>query len=98
MRKDAPFVWTEACEKSFTQLKSLLTEAPILAFPNFSRDFRLETDASGLGLGAVLSQEQPDGSIRPLAYASRTLQTHERNYAATKMEALGVVWVVKHFR
>jgi hypothetical protein len=97
-RKDVPFVWTDACEKSFAQLKSLLTEAPILAFPDFSREFRLETDASGLGLGAVLSQEQPDGSTRPLAYASRTLQPHKRNYAATEMEALGVVWAIKHFR
>ncbi len=52
----------------------------------------------GLGLGAVLSQEQPDGSTRPLAYASRTLQPHERNYAVTEMEALGVVWAIKHFR
>ena len=52
--EDASFIWTEACEKSFTWLKSLLTEAPILAFPKFSRDFCLEIDASGLGLGAGL--------------------------------------------
>ena len=97
-RKDAPFIWTDACEKAFVELKTLLTNAPILAFPNFSRDFHLETDASGLGLGAVLSQEQSDGTTRPIAYASRTLQPHERNYAATEMEALGVVWAVKHFR
>ena len=71
---------------------------PVLAFPNFTSDFHLETDASGLGLGAVLSQEQTDGTMRPLAYASRTLQPHECNYAATEMEALGVVWAVKHFQ
>ena len=56
-RKDVPFVCTEACEKAFALLKSLLTNAPVLTFPNFSVDFHLETDASGLGLGAVLSQE-----------------------------------------
>ena len=76
----------------------LLTQAPILAFPNFSRDFHLETDASRLGLGAVLSQGQDDGMMKPLAYASQTLQQHEQNYGATEMEALGVVWAIRHFR
>ena len=52
--KDVPFEWSDACEDVFTQLKMLLTQASILAFPNFSRDFHLEMDASGLGLGAIL--------------------------------------------
>ena len=94
-KKDAPFEWTTSCEDAFERLKLLLTTAPVLAFPDFSCDFHLETDASGLGLGAVISQEQADG---PIAYASRTLQSHERNYAATEMEALDVVWAVRHFR
>ena len=97
-RKDAEFLWSDSCEKAFVRLKTLLTQAPILAFPNFSLEFRLETDASGLGLGAVLSQEQEDGTVRPIAYASRTLQAHERNYGSTELEALGVVWAVRHFR
>ena len=50
----------------------------------------LETDASRLGRGALLSQKQEDGTIRPLAFASRTLQTHERNYGVTELEALAV--------
>lgn len=48
-----------------------------------------------MGLGAVLAQKQEDGSVRPVAYASRTLQQHEWNYRVT---ALGVVWAVRHFR
>ena len=75
----------------------ILTVAPILAFPNFSCDFYLETDASGLGLGAVLSQEQADGSVRPITFAGCTLKPHERNYAATEMEAFSTVWAVRHF-
>ena len=97
-RKDAPYEWSLDCEAAFAQLKSLLTNAPVLAYPQFGKEFLLETDASGVGLGAVLSQEQPDGTVRPIAFASRTLQPHEKNYGISELEALGVVWAVKHFR
>ena len=96
--KNAPFVWTPTCQQAFDKLKQLLTNAPVLAFPNFELDFILETDASGDGLGAVLAQKHQDGGIRPVAFASRTLQPHEKNYGATELEALGVVWAAKHFR
>lgn len=65
---------------------------------DLAKPFLLETDAWGTDLGAVLAQKQNDGSkrlIRPIAYASMDLQTHERNYRITE---LGVVWAVKHFR
>ena len=97
-RKNVDFVWLPACEKAFQNLKERLIEAPVLAFPAFDRGFLLDTNASGVGLGAVLAQKQVDGSIRPVAYASRTLQAHERRYGVTEMEALAVVWAVKHFR
>ena len=92
-----PFIWSPACKAAFEELKKRLVEAPVLVFPNFGRGFVLETDASGLGLGAVLAQEQEDGTTRPIAYASRTLQQHEKNYGSTELEGLGVVWAVKHF-
>ena len=95
-RKDTPFNWSPSCQEAFDPLKQLLTKTPVLALPNFEKDFRLETDASGAGLGAVLSQTSK-GVVRPVAYASRTLQPHEKNYGATELEALGVVWAVKHF-
>ena len=97
-RKDTAFDWTPKCEDAFNQLKAALTEAPVLAFPQFGRPFLLETDASGVGLGAVLSHVQDDSTNRPIAYASRTLQPHERNYGISELEALGVVWAIKHFR
>ena len=50
------------------------------AYPDFAKPFILETDASGAGLGAVLAQKQEDTSVCPLAYASRSLQSHEQNY------------------
>ena len=58
----------------------------------------LETDASIQGLGAVLSQRQADGKIHPIAYASRSLNTHERNYGITELETLGLVWAARLFR
>ena len=72
-------------------------DSSTLAFPDFGKEFVLETDASKAGLGAVLSQQQED-MLRPIAYASRSLQTHEQSYGVTEMEALAVVWAIKHFR
>jgi len=89
------FVWNK-CQEAFVQLKKLLTSAPVLVFPDF-KEFVLETDASGLGLGAVLAQEQESGCVAPITFASRTLQKHEQAYGVTELEALGVVWAVKHF-
>ena len=63
-KKDVPFLWTPACQSAFSKLKELLTSAPVLAYPDFSRPFILETDSSGAGLGAVLAQRQDDNSIR----------------------------------
>ena len=71
------FDWSPSCQEAFEGLKELLTRAPVLAFPDFSRDFLLETDASGVGHGAVLAQKREDGAVRPIAFASRTLQKHE---------------------
>ena len=97
-KKDVPFHWTAECEAAFDYLKSCLITTPVLAFPDFDRNFVLETDASILGLGAILSQIQEDGNLHPLAYASRSLSKSEKNYSATDLETLAVVWAVTHFR
>ena len=76
-RKNAIFQWTPACEAAMDRLKKKLTTAPILAFPFFDREFTVETDASISGLGAV---KQDDAKLHPVAYASRSLSTAERNY------------------
>ena len=81
----------------FERLKALLTSVPILCYPDFAKPVVLETDASGSGLGAVLAQQQDDGTVKPVAYASRSLQAHQKNYGITELEGLGVVWAIKHF-
>ena len=84
-------------QDAFCYLKQSLINAPDLEFSDFTQDFVLETDASGMGLGVILAQVHEDGTSYPIAYASRTLQQHERKYVATELEALGTVWAVKHF-
>ena len=54
-------------------------------------------DASGIGLGAILSQKQSDGEYHPIAYASRSLQRSEKNYGISELETLALVWAVKYF-
>ena len=96
-RKDTAFVWSTDCQAAFDSLRSHLTQAPVLAYPRVGKDFLIETDASGVGLGAVLSQVQVDRTIRSIAFASRTLQPHERTYDISEMEVLAAIWAVKHF-
>jgi len=96
-RKDAVFEWSKSCQEAFDTLKKYLTDSPVLAYPNFTESFRLETDACVKGLGAVLSQSQEDGQIHPVAYASRALSEPEKRYAVTELETLAVVWALNHF-
>ena len=95
--KGADFRWTKECEATFQLLKGKLVSAPVLAYPCFDKDFILETDASIMGLGAVLSQRQTDGLPHPVAFASRALAPAERNYGITDLETLAVVWALSHF-
>ena len=77
------FKWSEDCQRAFDSLKMSLITAPVLAYPDPSKPFILDTDASDAGIGAVLSQE--DGGLeRVIAYASRARTKQERKYATTK--------------
>ena len=95
--KNRAFKWSVQCQQAFQKLKDALVTAPVLAYPDFSKEFILTTDASDVGLGAVLSQYH-DGRERVVSYASRHLHKAERNYSATEKECLGVVWATEYFR
>ena len=95
--KARQFVWSDDCQEAFDELKARLQSAPVLSYPIPEGDFILDTDASGEGIGGVLSQIQ-DGEERVLAYASRKLSKAERNYCVTRRELLAVVVYLKNFR
>lgn len=96
-QKGRQWAWTEDCNNAFFELKKKLVSSPVLALPDFSLAFVLDTDASGDGVGAVLSQGV-GGKERVVAYASRALSRTEKKYCATRREMLAVVWASRHFR
>ncbi|CAC5392821.1 Retrovirus-related Pol polyprotein from transposon 297,Retrovirus-related Pol polyprotein from transposon 17.6,Transposon Ty3-I Gag-Pol polyprotein,Transposon Ty3-G Gag-Pol polyprotein,Retrovirus-related Pol polyprotein from transposon 412 [Mytilus coruscus] len=96
IEKCKKFEWTEACNCSFEHLKKLLISAPILGYPINDGGFILETDASNVGMGAVLSQIQ-DGEERVIGYFSKTFSKSERNYCVNRKELLAIVSAVKNF-
>ena len=88
--------WKGECQKAFDALRAALMTAPVLAYPDYTKPFVVETDASDKGLGAVLSQKQ-DGKLRVIAYASRGLRGAEKNmqnYSSMKLELLALKWAV----
>ena len=92
-QKEKPFQWTKACEKSFQELKDRLITAPVLTLPDIHKDFTVFCDASRQGLGCVLMQ---DGKV--VAYASRQLKEHEKNYPTHDLELAAVVHALKLWR
>ena len=97
LRKSKNFEWTDECQESFQRIKDCLVEAPILCCPDYSLPFSVQTDASGYGIGAVLSQPHPKGD-RVICYLSRSLSKQERKYSATELECLAVLWSIEKLR
>nr|ABA98580.1 retrotransposon protein, putative, Ty3-gypsy subclass [Oryza sativa Japonica Group] len=93
LQKDVKYKWSEECEQSFQELKSRLISAPILILPDPKKGFQVYCDASKLGLGCVLMQ---DGKV--VAYASRQLRPHEKNYPTHDIELAAVVHALKIWR
>ena len=92
-RKDQFFSWTNECEACFEDMKRRLTTAPVLAIPNTAKMFKVYCDASYQGLGCVLIQDK-----RLVAYTSRQLKVHEKNYSTHDLELVVVVFALKTWR
>ena len=97
-RKSERVSLSEEALEVLEALKQTCMNSPVLAFADYTKDFLLETGASE-GLGGVFSQKQEDGWFHLVAYGSRALTTHEKNYHSTKLGFLALKWAVtKHFK
>ena len=92
-KKSFPVKWGPEQQNAFDKLKGLCSQAPILAYADYKKLFRVYTDASEIGLGVVISQVQ-DGKEPVIAYASCTLNKAERRYDAHKLEFLALKWAI----
>ena len=97
LRKDEPWNWTEECQTSFLKIKDALTSTDVLAHYDPSLPLGLACDASSVGVGAVLFHKYPDGSERPIAYASKSLTSAEKHYSQIEQEALSIIFGVKKY-
>ena len=93
LQKNVRFEWSEKCQASFEKLKAFLTEAPVLTQPTYGKEYVIFSDASLNGLGCVLMQE---GKV--VAYASRKLKLHEKNYPTHDLELAAIVFTLKIWR
>jgi hypothetical protein len=96
-RKDVKFVWTPECQKAMDTMKDSLVKEPLLIYPDFTKPFIVQTDASGFAMGAVISQEVGKG-VQPIAYASKALLSYQRRYHAIEKECLAIRWATLHFK
>jgi hypothetical protein len=93
LNKGAKFIWDDKCEEAFHTLRAHLTTAPVLAQPKNTKPFDVYCDASGTGLGCVLMQDN-----QVIAYASRALRTHEKNYPTNDLELAAIIDALKIWR
>ena len=93
LQKNVKYKWSEKCQRSFDKLKAFLTEAPVLTQPTCGKEYVIFNDASLNGLRCVLMQE---GKV--VAYASRQLKSHEKNYPTHDLELAAIVFALKIWR
>jgi hypothetical protein len=93
LKKGAIFLSTTVHEQAFQTLKAALVSAPVLALPDFSKPFCVETDATGTGIGAVLTQ-----ASHPLAYLSKSLSPRSQGLSTYEKEHLAILLALDHWR
>ena len=98
MRKSEEFVWTDLCEQAWKKIKEQYQNAPILIAPRWDLEFHVHTDASNIAVGVMLAQNPTGKCDQPISYASRLLNSAERNYNTTEREALAMVYALNKYR
>lgn len=97
LRKDVEFLWDESCEEAFSTLKTALSTAPVLVYPDVTKPNIINCNASIAGIGYILAQEDSAGREHPICYGGRSLSAAEKNYSITHLECLALVESVKEF-
>ena len=97
-QKGVAYNWTTDCEAAFQKIKEAVSQDPVLIHPNPDKPFTLETDASGVAIGSILSQRHSDGYLHPVAYMSKSYNDAQRNYDTANKELLAIVESLKHWR
>jgi hypothetical protein len=93
LKKNVPFQWSPVVNTAFETLKNQLVQAPVLAVPDFSQQFVIETDASDLGIGAVLMQNQ-----HPVAYLSKALGPRNQALSVYEKECMAILLAIEKWR
>ena len=97
LEKDTKFYFDESCHKAFEEIKSRLVEAPIMAKPDWNREFEIMCDASDFAMGAVLGHKD-EKVFKAIYYASKTFNEAQENYSTTEKEMLAIVFACEKFR
>ena len=97
LRDGIKWKWSKSEEDAFAKLKDKLAKAPVLVHYQNNLPLKLDTDASQYGIGAVISHVFPNGEEKPIAFALRTLNKSERNYAQIEKQSLGIIFGIKKF-
>ena len=97
LKKDRRFVWSKECQDAFNKIKRLLISAPVLVAPSFSKSFTLTIDASDVGAGAVLMQEDFNGIDHPVSYFLCKFKDSQRNYSTSEKEILALLLALQHY-
>lgn len=91
------YVWSAECQTAFENVKALICNAPVLAAPQWDREFKIEVDASYVGAGAMLLQCDDLGVDKPVCYFSRKFNRHQLNYSVIEKETLALILALQHF-
>jgi hypothetical protein len=97
-KRDKKFEWTTECQEAFDTMKKQFTEELVLLMPNQSKPFQIESDASKVATGVVLTQLDSNGNRHPLAFLSKTFSETERKYEIYDRELLGITRALKEWR
>jgi len=97
-RKHSAFIWSEECQKAWTELKQLLLDCVILQFPDPTKPYKLYTDASDYSMGAILVQEDENGIARPVHLISGRFTASQLNYPTVEKEAYALIYALVKLR